>query len=48
MTAFDQASATLAALAPARSKGQRWRRRYGIAAIGAAIILVWVLIAILC
>ena len=45
MTAFDQASATLAAFAPVRSKGQRWRRRYGIAALGAAIILAWILVA---
>jgi peptide/nickel transport system permease protein len=46
VTAFDQASASLAAIAPVRSKGQRWRRRYGVAAAGAAIILAWILIAI--
>ena len=46
MTAFDQASAGLAAIAPVTSKGQRWRRRYGVAAFGAAIILVWIVIAV--
>ena len=35
MTAFDQTTATLAAFTPVRSKGQRWRRRYGLAALGA-------------
>ena len=46
MTAFDQASAGLATIAPVASKGQRWRRRYGVAAFGAAIILVWIVIAV--
>ena len=48
VTAFDQASATLAAIAPVRTKGQRWRRRYGVAALGAAIILVWIFVALAC
>ncbi|MBV8964534.1 MAG: ABC transporter permease, partial [Hyphomicrobiales bacterium] len=48
MTAFDQGSVTLATFAPVRSKGQRWRRRYGVAAIGATIILVWFVIALAC
>jgi peptide/nickel transport system permease protein len=46
VTAFDQASASLAAIAPVASKGERWRRRYGVAAIGAAIIVAWIVIAI--
>jgi peptide/nickel transport system permease protein len=46
MTAFDQATASYAAVAPVATKGQRWRRRYGVAAIGAAIILAWIVIAI--
>ncbi|MFI5012832.1 MAG: ABC transporter permease [Hyphomicrobiales bacterium] len=46
MTAFDQASVSYAAIAPARTRRQRWRRRYGIAAIGAAIILAWIVIAV--
>ena len=48
MTAFDQATAGYAAIAPMRSKGQRWRRRYGVAAFGAAIILAWAIIAVIC
>jgi peptide/nickel transport system permease protein len=48
MTAFDQATAGYAAIAPTRSKGQRWRRRYGVAAFGAAIILAWAIIAVIC
>jgi peptide/nickel transport system permease protein len=46
VTAFDQATASFAAIAPVRSRGQRWRRRYGVAAAGAAIILAWILIAV--
>jgi peptide/nickel transport system permease protein len=46
LTAFDQASASLAAIAPVASKGERWRRRYGVAAIGAVIIVAWIVIAI--
>lgn len=29
------------------TKGRRWRRRYGLAALGAAIVIAWVLVAIL-
>jgi peptide/nickel transport system permease protein len=32
--------------APPPSKSRRWMRRYGLASLGAAIILVWILIAI--
>jgi peptide/nickel transport system permease protein len=46
VTAFDQATASFAAIAPVRSRGQRWRRRYGVAAAGAAIIFAWILIAV--
>ncbi|SED21746.1 peptide/nickel transport system permease protein [Rhizobiales bacterium GAS188] len=48
MTAFDQTQAAYAAIAPVRTRQQRWRRRYGVAAFGAVIILVWVLIALAC
>lgn len=29
-----------------RTKAERWRRRYGLAAVGAAIILLWVIVAL--
>lgn len=29
------------------TKAQRWRRRYGLAAVGAAIIVVWIMLALL-
>ena len=29
------------------TRGQRWRRRYGLAALGAAIIVAWILVALL-
>jgi peptide/nickel transport system permease protein len=32
--------------AAAGARGKRWRRRYGLAALGAAIIVAWVLVAI--
>ncbi|SDR62047.1 peptide/nickel transport system permease protein [Rhizobiales bacterium GAS113] len=48
MTAFDQTQAAYAAIAPVRSRQQRWRRRYGVAAFGAVIILIWILIALAC
>jgi peptide/nickel transport system permease protein len=34
------------AVAPVATAAQRWRKRYGLAAFGAGIVLVWVLIAI--
>ncbi|MFO1303811.1 MAG: ABC transporter permease [Burkholderiales bacterium] len=33
--------------APTVTKGQRWRRRYGLAAVGAGIIVLWILLALL-
>jgi peptide/nickel transport system permease protein len=48
MTAFDQATASYAAIAPVATRQQRWRRRYGVAAIGAAIILAWIFVALAC
>jgi peptide/nickel transport system permease protein len=48
MTAFDQAQASYAAIAPVRTRQQRWRRRYGVAAFGAAIVLAWAFIALAC
>ena len=47
MTALVDSHSTALAVAPVRSRGQRWRRRYGLAAAGAAIILAWILIALL-
>ena len=29
------------------TSGQRWRRRYGIPAVGAAIVVAWILVALL-
>jgi len=48
MTAFDQSQAGYAAIAPVRTRQQRWRRRYGVAAFGAAIVLAWAFIALAC
>lgn len=31
---------------PVATKAQRWRRRYGLAALGAFIVLLWILVAI--
>jgi peptide/nickel transport system permease protein len=45
VTALVDSHSTPLAVAPVRTRGQRWRRRYGLAAAGAAIILAWVLIA---
>jgi len=48
MTALDHAVAGAREdVALPASKARRWIRRYGLAALGAAIILVWVLIAAL-
>ena len=46
MTAVVDSVSTGLAIAPVRMRAQRWRRRYGLAAAGAAIILAWVAIAI--
>ncbi|MFL5121525.1 MAG: ABC transporter permease, partial [Microvirga sp.] len=37
---------TALAVAPVRTRAQRWRRRYGLATAGGAIILLWILIAV--
>ncbi|QCK84908.1 ABC transporter permease [Phreatobacter aquaticus] len=37
---------TVHVIAPVRTRAQRWRRRYGLAAMGAGIVILWVLIAI--
>ncbi|HEX8013150.1 MAG TPA: ABC transporter permease [Casimicrobiaceae bacterium] len=44
MTVLDPALAAAGLDLPSRSR--RWTRRYGLAALGAGIVLVWVLIAI--
>ena len=46
MTATDIADADAPRIAPPASKTRRWIRRYGLAAFGASIILVWILIAL--
>jgi peptide/nickel transport system permease protein len=33
-------------VAPSSTKGQRWRRRYGLAAVGAVIIVAWIVVAV--
>lgn len=47
MTAAEIAGAEVPRIAPPASKTRRWIRRYGLAAFGAAIILAWILIALL-
>lgn len=37
---------TVRPIAPVATRAQRWRRRYGLPALGAAIVVVWALIAI--
>ena len=44
MTAVPAASERV--VAPVPTRAQRWRRRYGLAALGGGIILAWVLIAV--
>lgn len=44
--AADDTAADVHAVPPVATKAERWRRRYGVPAIGAAIVLAWVLIAI--
>ena len=47
MTALEQTDASLErAVAPPLSPARRWWRRYGLASLGLAIVLAWVLIAI--
>ncbi|HVX99620.1 MAG TPA: ABC transporter permease [Pseudorhodoplanes sp.] len=41
-----QATAVPVSIAPVASKRRRWWRRYGLASLGATIILAWILIAI--
>lgn len=44
----DTAAPASALETPRRlTKAQRWRRRYGLAAVGAAIIVVWIMLALL-
>ena len=46
MTAADIADVDAPRIVPPASKTRRWIRRYGLAAFGASIILIWVLIAL--
>lgn len=43
---FDQSSATTHPVAAVPTAAQRWRRRYGLAAFGAAIVVGWIILAI--
>jgi len=48
MTALEQTEAALEhAVAPPLSPARRWWRRYGLASLGLAIVLAWILIALL-
>ena len=47
MSAVADQLATGHVIAPVATKSQRWRRRYGLAAFGAAIVVAWLLIALL-
>ena len=46
MSAADIAAADAPRIVPPASKTRRWIRRYGLAAFGASIILIWILIAL--
>lgn len=46
MSAVEGARSTVRALPPVASRAQRWRRRYGLPAIGFAIVVMWILVAI--
>jgi peptide/nickel transport system permease protein len=46
MTALDTGAKLERAVAPPPSKLRRWLRRYGLASLGAGIILAWLLIAL--
>lgn len=46
MTAAEIAEVDAPRIIPPASKTRRWIRRYGLAAFGASIILIWILIAI--
>ncbi len=46
MTAADIADVDAPRIVPPASKTRRWIRRYGLAAFGASIILIWILIAL--
>jgi peptide/nickel transport system permease protein len=47
MTAVPGDDLSVRPIAPVATKAQRWRKRYGLAAVGAGIVVLWVLIAIL-
>lgn len=46
MTAAEIADVDAPRIVPPASKTRRWIRRYGLAAFGASIILIWILIAL--
>lgn len=47
MTAVVTTTLASQAVAPSTTRWKRWRRRYGLASIGAAIILAWIVVALL-
>ena len=44
--AVEHPTATVHAVAPVATAAQRWRKRYGLAAFGAAIVVGWIVVAI--
>ena len=42
----EHPTATVHAVAPVATAAQRWRKRYGLAAFGAAIVVGWIVVAI--
>jgi peptide/nickel transport system permease protein len=44
--AVERPTATVHAVAPVATAVQRWRKRYGLAAFGAAIVVGWIVVAI--
>jgi peptide/nickel transport system permease protein len=46
MSAVAETKSLTRAVTPVATRAQRWRRRYGLPAIGCAIVVLWLLIAI--
>jgi peptide/nickel transport system permease protein len=46
MSAVAETKGVARPVAPVATRAQRWRRRYGLPAIGCAIVVLWILVAI--
>jgi peptide/nickel transport system permease protein len=46
VSAVTDAPVTQRAVAPVATRAQRWRRRYGLPAMGTLIVLIWIVVAI--